>query len=207
MANGIGILHRAALAVHCIDNQADLAILDHIHDVRATLRHLVYHSHGHARFSHHGSGAARGQHGKAHIAQTLGDVYRTCLVFTTHADEYLARRWQLYPRCQLRFYKGFGKRVAHAHYFAGGFHFRPKYDIHTRELDERKHRFFDRIIWRNDLFSHALLLQRLAHHAARRHFGQRNAGGLGYEGHGARRAGIHFQHIYRLILNGELHIH
>ncbi len=55
----------------------------------------------------------------------------------------------------------------------------------------------------------------LAGHAACRHLGQLNAGGLGDEGHGARRAGIHLQHEDHILLGAvcvhfldrELHVH
>ena len=47
-------------------------------------------------------------------------------------------------------------------------------------------------------FLDALLLQRLARHAARRDHGERQAGRLGHVRHGARGARVHFEHVHRV---------
>ena len=51
------------------------------------------------------------------------------------------------------------------------------------------------------------VVEAFAGHDARRDLGDRAADGLGDEGHGARRARVHFQHEDRAVLDGVLHVH
>src|SRR5690606_32556271 len=110
-------------------------------------------------------------------------------------------------RAQLGFDERFGKGTSHAHDLAGGFHLRPKDGIDTRELDEGEYRFLDRIIWRNNLAGHALLLESPARHAASCDLGQLDAASLGNEWHGTGGTRIHFQYINNVALNGKLYVH
>ena len=79
------------------------------------------------------------------------------------------------------------------------------------KLDKRKHRFLNTEIRRVHLGANALRVQGLANHAARRNFGQLNAGGFGDKRHGAAGARIDLQHkndvLTVLLLDSELHIH
>ena len=98
------------------------------------------------------------------------------------------------PLASVRLRERFGEAVAHAHHFAGRFHFRAENRIRAGKLVEREHRFFDADVVRDDLAGEALRFERRSGHAARRNFRQRNADALRHERHGARRARIHFEH-------------
>jgi hypothetical protein len=85
--------------------------------------------------------------------------------------------------------------AAHAHHLTGGAHLRPEDRVDALELGEREDRFLHRVVVRHDFLGRALLGQRLAGHAARGDLGQRHAGGLGHERHGARGTRVHFQQV------------
>jgi hypothetical protein len=127
------------------------------------------------------------------------------------AEEDLARLRQARAGGELRLDEGFAEGSSDPHDLAGGFHLGTEDGVDTGELDEGEYRFLHRKIGRDDLARHALIGQAAPRHAARGDLGQRQAGGLGDEGHGARSARIHFQHVNHGILatalDGELHVH
>ncbi len=108
---------------------------------------------------------------------------------------------------QLGLGKGVGKGIAGAHHLAGGAHFRAQDRVHPGELVEGQYRFFDAEIRGYHLAGETLALQGLADHAAGGHLGQGDTDTLGYEGHGARRPGVHLDHVDLLVLPGQLHVH
>ena len=60
---------------------------------------------------------------------------------------------------------------------------------------------------RNHFLGEALLGERGAGHAARRHLGQRDADALRDEGHRARCPGVRFEDVDVAVLHGQLHVH
>ena len=91
----------------------------------------------------HGGGAAGGVNLVAHIDEALDERHGLLLVFVLERDEDVALARDLVARCQLALEVGKAAVAIEAHDFAGGFHFRRKRDIDTRELDEREHGFLD----------------------------------------------------------------
>src|ERR1017187_3545869 len=110
------------------------------------------------------------------------DLDGRVLVAVPHADEGLARLGQFHPGGELRLDEGLAEGLAHAHDLAGGFHLRPEDRIDTGEFDEREYRLLHRVIRRNHFLHHPLCIQALAHHAARRNLGQRQAARLDTKG-------------------------
>ena len=90
---------------------------------------------------------------------------------------------------------GLAKGFAHAHDFAGGFHFGAEDGVHAGEFDEGENGFLDAEVGRGDFLRDALFGQALPGHAAGGDFGQLHAGGFADEGHGAAGAGVDFEHV------------
>ena len=134
---------------------------------------------------------------------------RDCLllVFVLERDEDVALARDLVARCQLALEVGKAAVAIEAHDFAGGFHFRRKRDVNTRELDEREHSFLDAHVRHVDFFGEADLFEGFAEHTAACITCKRDADGLGHERHGAGGARVHFDHVEFAVLHGELHIH
>jgi hypothetical protein len=63
----------------------------------------------------------------------------------------LPERGSLVPAPSWRLDKGLAEGLAHAHHLAGGLHLGPEDGVHTRELDEREHRFLDAEVRRRHL--------------------------------------------------------
>src|SRR5450759_1194842 len=64
MPDGIRIAHHRWLAVHSVDDKADFAVFDHVHDMRTTFRNFVHHFRRNARRVNHPRRATRCQQGK-----------------------------------------------------------------------------------------------------------------------------------------------
>src|SRR6218665_1815879 len=172
---------------------------------------FVDHFDGHARCFDGRCRALGGQQFEAERDQLAGDVHRARLVAVLHGEEHLARSGQLGACAELALDEGCAKGFAHAHHLAGGLHLGAEDGVYAGEFDEREHGLLDAEVGRRDLPGDALGGQRLAGHAARGHLGQRDARGLGDEGHGARGAGVDLQHVDHVLavhfLDGELHVH
>ena len=185
----------------------------------AALSHLVDQATGYAGGIDGGRCTLGRCQSKAHIKQSPGDHNSSGLIPVLDRYEYLSGRLtrgcqrprQLGSSAQLRLNKGLAKGFSHPHHLTGRLHLRPQNGVDAGKLDEGEDRLFDTEIRRRDLVLEPLRGQRLAHHAARRDFGQGNAGCLGYKGHCARGPRVDFQHIDQVlpvdILNGKLDIH
>src|SRR5471030_2594964 len=209
-ADGARVRDGAALFLDRVDDQDDFVVLDHVDHVQPALDHLVD-----RRDRNAGGGALGGDQREADLHQVARHFHGARLVRRFHRQEHLARLRQLDAGAQLRLDEGFSEGHADAHHFTGRFHFRSEDGVDAREFHEREHGFLDAEVRRHDFLGGALRGQSLANHAARRDLGQLQAGGLGHEGHGARGARVHFQHvddvpqlaIYILLLDRELHVH
>ena len=86
-------------------------------------------------------------------------------------------------------------------------HFRAEDDVHAGETLERQHGFLHA---GEPSPAHApgvQFLQRPAKHDLRGKIGQRHAGGLGHKRGRARGAGVDFQNVDVVALDGELYVH
>ncbi len=143
MADRIRILNCTALISHCIDNQVHLAILDHVYDVRTSLRHLVYRSNRQPRCVQYSSCTASSIKRESQFRKIASNFHHARLIRVAYAYEDLTRERQFYASGQLRFDEGLGKGLSDSHHFAGGLHFGSQYGIHSGKLDKRKDRFLD----------------------------------------------------------------
>ena len=112
------------------------------------------------------------------------------------------------PGTELRFGEGALEAGVEAHHLAGGFHLRAQDGVDVGEAGEREHRLLHRDVRRD-----RIVVQREVggqfgpgHHPGA-DLGDRHAGRLGDERHGAGGARIHLQHVDRVVLDGVLHVH
>ena len=111
---------------------------------------------------------------------------------------------------RLRLHEGQPEALVDAHHLAGRAHLRAERGVDLGEAVERQHRLLHRDVPAGGGRSQQALLaqtgQRGAHHDARRHLGQRHAGGLGHERHRAAGARIGLQHVHLVLAHGVLHV-
>ena len=197
-ADRVAVLDRRALFLDRVDDQRDLVVLDHVDDVRAAFGHLVHRRHRHAGGRERRRGAARRDQREAELdaASRATSIARGLSLFLTLMNTRPCVR-QPDARRELRLDERLGEGLADAHHLAGGLHLRAEDRVDAGELDEREHRFLHREVRRHDLAGDALRGERLPDHAARRDLGERPAGRLRHEGHGARRARIDLEHVDR----------
>ena len=173
----------------------------------APLQNLVHPAHRQARLLQGVGGTGGGSQGKPQFHEIAGHPDDAGLVHVAHAEQCGARLGRRLAGTQLGLGKGGSKGIAGAHHLAGGAHFRAQNGVHPGELVEGQYRLFHAEIRGHHLAGEALPLQGLADHATGGHLGQGDTDALGYEGHGARRPGVHLDNVDLLILPGQLHIH
>src|SRR5438552_55701 len=81
---------RGARRLGGVDDEVDLAVLDHVDDVRPALGHLVHLRHRDAVRAEDRGGAARGEEREAEVGEIARHLHRGELVAVAHADEGLA---------------------------------------------------------------------------------------------------------------------
>ncbi len=182
-------------------------IVDKVEQVRAATGDAEHGAGLDALVVEHRRGAAGGVNLVAHVHEALDERHSLLLVFVLERDEDVALARDLVAGSQLALEVGKAAVAIEAHDFAGGFHFRRKRDVDTRELDEREYGFLDAHVRHVDFFGEADLFESFAQHAAASVACQRDADGLGHERHGTGGARVHFDHVEFAILHGELHIH
>ncbi len=182
-------------------------VVDEIQQVRAATGDAEHGAGLDAFVVEHRRGAAGGVQFVTEVHELTDEWDGLLLVFVLERDEDVALARDLVAGCQLALEVGKAAVAIDAHDFAGGFHFRRKRDVHTRELDEREHGFLDAHVRHVDFFGKANLFEGFAEHAAACVACKRDADGLGNERHGAGGARVHFDHVEFAILDGELHVH
>ena len=158
-------------------------IVDKVEQVRAATGDAEHGAGLDALVVEHGGGAAGGVNLVAHVYEALDERNGLLLVFVLERDENVAFARHLVACSELALEVGKAAVAIDAHDFAGGFHFRRKRDIDTRELDEREHGFLDAHVRHVDFFGEADLFEGFAEHAAACITCKRNADGLGDERH------------------------
>ena len=93
--------------------------------------------------------------------------------------------WQDHAGAELRFGEGAFEADIDAHHLAGGFHFRSEDRVHIGEAGEREHRLLHRDMRCDAHVVQMEVRQPSAGHDARADLGDRDAGRLGDEWHGA----------------------
>ena len=181
--------------------------MDKVEQVRATAGDAEHGAGLDAFVVEHGGGAAGRVQFVTEVHELADERYGLLLVFVLEGYEDVALARDLVARCQLALEVGKAAVAIEAHDFAGGFHFRRKRDIDTRELDEWEYGFLDAHVRHVDFFGEADLFEGFAEHAAACVTCKRHADGLGHERHGAGCTRVHFDHVEFAILHGELHVH
>lgn len=144
---------------------------------------------------------------ETHAVEQFAEFDRRFLVALAHAQQRRALPWQDDTGSELGLGIGFTERPADTHNLTGRFHFRPKYRIAARELDEREDGFLDRKIFWHALISVTLFRQCLTNHDFRRDFCERHSSRLGDKWRRAGGARIDFQQVHDIALDRELRIH
>src|SRR5688572_18250221 len=96
-----------------VDDEAHVAVLDHVDDMGAALGHLVHFGDRHAVGLDHRGSAARGEQREAELEQVARYGYRGVLVTVAHADEGAPAARQLHARGELRLDEGLAERLAY----------------------------------------------------------------------------------------------
>ena len=123
-----------------VDDELDLAVLDHVDDVRPALGDLVDRACTARPALEHRRGAARGDEREAELDQVARDLDRGGLSASRTLRNALARRCgSLHAGGELRLDERLAEGLAHAHHLAGRLHLRAEDGVHARELDEREH--------------------------------------------------------------------
>ena len=212
-----------------VHHQRDVVVLQAVHDVRATFPDLVDLRRGDA-FGRQPSGCAFGgdqfKAKRDQVAQGGGEGRGLVHVLDRHKDA--TSFGQHNARAHLRLEEGEGEGAVPAHDLTGGAHFRAKHRVNAGETGKGQHSLFDAEP-RGDRIGERMgigqrqgavgadacgvgravgkVRQRLTRHQPRGDGGDGAVGGLGDEGHGARRARVHFQNVDHAVFDGELHVH
>ena len=168
-----------------VHDPLDFLVVDEVQQVRAATGDAEHGAGLDAFVVEHGGGAAGRVQFVTEVHELANERDGLLLVFVLERDEDVALARDLVARCQLALEVGKAAVAIDAHDFAGGFHFRRKRDIDTRELDEREHGFLDAHVRHVDFFGEADLFESFAQHTAAGVAGERDADGLGDERHGA----------------------
>ena len=118
-------------------------IVDKVEQVRAATGDAEHGAGLDAFVVEKGRGAAGGVDVVAHVHEALDERDGLLLVFVLERDENVAFARHLVARSELALEVGKAAVAIDAHDFAGGFHFRRKRDVDTRELDKGEHGFLD----------------------------------------------------------------
>ena len=118
-------------------------VVDEVQEVRTATGDAEHGAGLDAFVVEHRRGTAGSVNLVAHIDEALDERDGLLLVFVLERDEDVALARDLVARCQLALEVGKAAVAIDTHDFAGGFHFRRKRDVHTRELDEREYGFLD----------------------------------------------------------------
>uniref|UniRef100_A0A0N4ZAF6 NAD-specific glutamate dehydrogenase n=1 Tax=Parastrongyloides trichosuri TaxID=131310 RepID=A0A0N4ZAF6_PARTI len=209
------------LALGGVEDQLDLAVLHRVDDVRTAFEHLVDQADLDAFRLQIVVGAAGGDDREALGQQRLHRLQDEGLVGVLDRDEGAAFGRQDGAAADLRLGEGAGEGGGHvglaftfpvqAHDLAGRAHFRSKQCVNAREAGEWEHGFLDCDVLQF-LVDQTEGLQRNPGHDLGGDGGDRLAGGLGHERHGARGTRVHFQQVDARVvavrlLDGELHVH
>src|SRR6185437_15295712 len=112
------------LTLGSVDDQIDLVILDHVHNVRPTLPHLVYPAAGDSRFGERPRRSLRGEKLEAAFDELARKPHRTALIAVPHTDEAYAVTRQGHARSGLGLGICLAERPPSAHHLARRLHFR-----------------------------------------------------------------------------------
>ncbi len=191
-----------------VDDEADVAVFHHVHDVRSLLfGELVDALDGDVVFFEEAVGAAGGVDGEAEFDEVFGDRESSGLVAIVDGEEDVAADGKGIEGAGLGLGVGHAEVVADAHHFAGRFHFGSKDSVDAGEARPREDRFFDRVVRRDDFFGEAHVGELFAHHDLGGEFSEGDADGFGDEGDSAAGAGVDFDDVEFFVLDGELDVH
>ena len=149
-----------------VHNPLHFLIVDKVEQVRAATGDAEHGAGLDAFVVEHRRGAAGGVQFVSEVHELANERDCLLLVFVLERDEDVALARDLVARCQLALEVGKTAVAIDAHDFAGGFHFRRKRDVDTRELDEREDGFLDAHVRHVDFFGEANLFESFAEHAA-----------------------------------------
>ena len=162
------IRNRLTLLFDGVNDQRDLVILDHVHDVRATFANLVDDSHrAHPGLLQIIRRSLRRDDLETHLDKFARHIDSLGPIGLLDADKGRARRRQARASRKLALDESLGEGLADPHHLARGLHLRAEDRIDARELVERENGFLDRVVRRHDLVGHPLGSQALTRHAAR----------------------------------------
>ena len=145
MADGVladvRIVLHASLADRRVDDQLDVAVLDHVQNVRTAFVDLRNQTRTDAVRAQVVARAFRRIDAESHHRQFAGDFQRFGTVFRIDGDQHGALRRQRRLRRLFRFVERKTERRRQAKHFARGTHFRPQNRIDFRQHGEREDRF------------------------------------------------------------------
>ena len=134
------------LPMRGIDDELHFPILDQVEKIRASFREFVNQFRRDTRGLEDTQRAFRRMEPETCRAEFPGNRHDLVFVRILDADENIARFRQGRLGRHLRLGVGDAEVGIQAHHFAGGAHLRPEGDVDAGKLDERKYRFFNRIM-------------------------------------------------------------
>ena len=120
-----------------VHNPLDFLVVNEVQQVRAATGDAEHGAGLDAFVVEHGRGAAGGVQFVSEVHELADERDGLLLVFVLERDEDVALARDLVARCQLALEVGKAAVAIDAHDFAGGFYFRRKRDIDTRENTAR----------------------------------------------------------------------
>ena len=209
-ANRVAVLDRRALFLDGVDDERDLVVDHHVDDVRPAFGDLVDRRHRHARRARAPPPCRASRPAEAELGQHARDLDRARLVGVAHADEHLARSAAASRRRRAALLTNASANVSPTPItspvdFISG----PRIVSTPGNLMNGNTASFTEKYGGTISPRDALLAQRLCRPCSARRSSPAAAGRLRHEGHGARGARVHFEHVHDSpsSCDRELHVH
>mmetsp|Transcript_2574 Transcript_2574/g.8263 ORF Transcript_2574/g.8263 Transcript_2574/m.8263 type:complete len:423 (-) Transcript_2574:2395-3663(-) len=194
------VAHVRLVAVGRHNHEGDVAVAEHVADVRAALVNLLRHGHGEPSVFQRRGGATGRHQRHSNFGELLRDFRDGGLVRVAHGDEHLTRAVrQPLPRGDLCLGVRPREIPVDAHHLPGTAHLRSQKRVRARELVERQHRLLHGDVIDHHLLREVDILQHRARHHERRVLRERVTNRLRDERHGARRARVRFDDVHFIV--------
>ena len=190
-----------------VEDQLDLAVLHQVDDVRAAPRAPCRRERTAIVASKKRRGAARGDEREAQSRRGRARSAAASLSLSFTETNAVPASGTPSPAADLGLGEGGAEVVGDAHHLAGPAHLGPSTGSSPGNLTNGKTDSLTKRPSRRGLGGEPQLGQRSPDHHLRRDLGERHAGRLGHERHGAAGARVDLEHVDHAVLDRVLHVH
>ena len=207
LADAPEVLDRVRLHRRSVDDERDLAVLDDVEAVGASLADLRDGIRRDAEVAEPVGRALGREDREAEVHELLDGGLDVGLLLRERDEDAARLRRKRRARGLLRLEVRKAEVVRKTENLARGAHLRPEDGIHLRELVERQHRLLHAEVRDDVLLVEPHRLHGVAEHEVRRDAGHLNAADLGHERNRAACARVRLDDVHLVVLDRELHVH